>query len=33
MYNVTRLDYINTVFQNIELEYKTDAGKKHSDKH
>jgi len=30
MYNVTRLDFVHTVFQNIELKYKTVAGEKHS---
>jgi len=33
MYNVTRLDFVHTVFQNIELKYKIVAGKKHSVKH
>jgi hypothetical protein len=28
MYNVTRLDFVHTMFQNIELKYKTVAGEK-----
>ena len=33
MYNVTRLDFVHTIFQNTELKYKTVAGEKHSVKH